>query len=191
MDTPSLPGTRFCHWNRTLLCLRVWFSMLEYQHCRQDSLMASFIIYATKKSRTQLQIFIFSVLSDMKLSPLETKGKTDFFYCVMCYYPLCGSIQFLQGFPMRCKNLIYKTTLKPPSFLRFWLNIIWYDTSTLKNRVSDSSYGLFVATLAARSFQIVQDVLHFYFSCISGKCESSIWYTAIYSLSNKSYQIRS
>lgn len=41
--------------------------------------MASFIIYATKKSRTQLQIFIFSVLSEMKLSPLETKGKTDFF----------------------------------------------------------------------------------------------------------------
>jgi len=61
----------------------------------------------------------------------------------------------------------------------------------LKNRVSVSYYRLLLATLAARSFQIVQDVLDFYFLCISAKCESSIWYTAIHSLSNKSYQIRS
>lgn len=81
----------------------------------------------------------------------------------MCYYPLCGSIQFLQGFPMRCKNLIYDSTLKPPSLLRFWLNIIWCDTSILKNRVSVSYNGLLLATLAARSLQIVQGVPHFYF----------------------------
>lgn len=133
----------------------------------------------------------YEIVNLPKMLTLETKGKTDFFYCVMCYYPLCGSIQFLQGFPMRCKNLIYESALKPPSLLRFWLNIIWYDTSILKNRLSVSYYGLLLATLAARSFQIVQDVLHFYFLHISGKCESSIWYTAIYSLSNKSYQIRS
>lgn len=113
-----------------------------------------------------------------------------FFPCAMCYHPLCGSIQFLQGFLMRRKKLIYESTLKPPSLLRFWLNIIWYDTSILKNRVS-AYYGLSLATLAAHSFQAVQNALRFYFLCISGKCESSIWYTAIYSLSNKSHQIRS
>lgn len=135
----------------------------------------------------------YEIVNLLKMSPLETKGKTDFyffFYCVMCYHPLCASIQFLQGFLMRCKKLIYESTLKPPSLLRFWLNIIWYDTSILKNRVS-AYYGLSLATLAAHSFQIVQNALRFYFLCISGKCESSIWYTAIYSLSNKSYQIRS
>lgn len=93
----------------------------------------------------------------------------------------------LQGFPMWCKNLIYDSTLKPPSLLRFWLNIIWCDTSILKNRVSVSYNGLLLPTLAARSLQIVQGVPHFYFLCISGKCESSIWYTVLYSLSNKSY----
>lgn len=112
------------------------------------------------------------------------------FYCVMCSYLLCGSIQFLQDFPMSCKDLIYESTLKPPSLLRFCLTIIWYE-SILKNRALVSYYGLLLATLVARSLQIVQDVPYFYFLCISGKCESSIWYTAIYTLSNKSYQIRS
>lgn len=154
--------------------------MLEYQRCRQDSILASFVVYATKRSRTKLQIFISSVL-DMKLWTFSNcrhwkqKAKLISFSCVMCYYPLCGSIQLLQAFPIRCKYLIYESTLKPPSHLSFWLNIIWYDTSKLKNRVSVPYYGLLLATLAAHSFQIVQDVLYFYFLRISGKCERSIY----------------
>lgn len=136
MDITSLPGTSFdtcgCtaeynmivpesltfHVKTSALQIRLYIGFF-YTLCHHEMKDAITDFYLLHSIRYTVNL--------LKMSPLKRKGKAEVFNCVMCYYLLCGLIQFLQGFHTRCKNLIYDSTLKPSLLLRFWLNTIWHN----------------------------------------------------------------